>query len=150
MGSRVVGHARGQGDQQRPSRISTFSTLLCPSSSAAPSGSPATPTCSSVPLADAPHHIGHVGLTSSSPLLDDAHLVADVGQLGQDVAGDHDRLARLAELLEQAADFDPARGSRPLAGSSSSSTWGSCSSTRARPSRWVMPRERLVTKASRL
>ena len=43
-----------------------------------------------------------------------------------------------------------ARGSRPLAGSSSSSTWGSCSSTRARPSRWVMPRERLVTKASRL
>ena len=39
-----------------------------------------------------------------------------------------------------------ARGSRPLAGSSSSSTLGSCSSTRARPSRCVMPRERLVTQ----
>ena len=43
-----------------------------------------------------------------------------------------------------------ARGSRPLAGSSRSSTCGSCSSTRARPNRWVMPRERLVTSSSRL
>src|SRR5438874_63793 len=39
---------------------------------------------------------------------------------------------------------------RQLAGSSRSSTWGSCSSTRARPSRCVMPRDRLVTSASRL
>jgi hypothetical protein len=36
--------------------------------------------------------------------------VADVGQLGQDVAGDHERLAHVAEFLQQPADFDPRPG----------------------------------------
>ena len=39
--------------------------------------------------------------------LDDADLVAHVGQLRQDVAADHDRLAHRAELFEQLANFDP-------------------------------------------
>ena len=57
--------------------------------------------------ADHLHHLGHVPLTFISPRLDDADLVAHVGQLGQDVAGDHDRLAQLAQMLDDPADFDP-------------------------------------------
>ena len=92
----------------------------------------------------------HVAVEQQLAALDDADLVADVGQLRQDVAGNQDRLAHVAQLFEQAAHLDAGRGSRPLAGSSSSNTCGSCSSTRARPSRCVMPRDRLVTRASRL
>ena len=51
--------------------------------------------------------VGNVAADQELALLDDADLVADVGQLGQDMAGNHDRLAHLAELLEQAADLDP-------------------------------------------
>ena len=97
------------------------------------------------------HHVGDVGVDEQLAALDDADLVADVGQLRQDVAGDHDRLAHVARArLSSPRISMRARGSRPLAGSSSSSTCGSCSSTRARPSRCVMPRDRLVTSASRL
>src|SRR5207253_269868 len=38
--------------------------------------------------------------------LDDADLVAHVGELGKDVAGNHDRFSHLAELADDTADFD--------------------------------------------
>ena len=47
-----------------------------------------------------------VAVDQQLAVLDDADLVADVGQLGQDVAGDQDRLAHVAQLLEQAAHLD--------------------------------------------
>ena len=43
--------------------------------------------------ADLLHHVGDVVVHQQLAALDDADLVADVGQLRQDVAGDHDRLA---------------------------------------------------------
>ena len=51
----------------------------------------------------------HVAVEEQLAALDDADLVADVGQLRQDVAGEHDRLAHVAQLLDQAAHSMRAR-----------------------------------------
>jgi hypothetical protein len=52
--------------------------------------------------------------------LDDAHDVAELGELGEDVAGDEDRLAHASEPPRSSRISMRARGSRPLAGSSMS------------------------------
>ncbi len=48
----------------------------------------------------------HLGVVRHDPFVDDADLVADVGQLRQDVAGDDDRLAHLAQPPQQVAHLD--------------------------------------------
>ena len=103
-----------------------------------------------VALAHLPDGRLHVAVEEQLAALDDADLVADVGQLRQDVAGDQDRLAHVAQLFEQAAHLDAGARVEAAGRLVEQQTCGSCSSTRARPSRCVMPRDRLVTRASRL
>ena len=80
-----------------PSTGSTFSPALCCSSNfAAPSAPPGDGDAQNDLRAHLLHQFVNVGVHYQLPLLDDADLVADVGQLGQDVAGDHDRLAHRA------------------------------------------------------
>src|SRR4029077_2342430 len=57
-------------------------------------------------LADLLHDVVHAAVDVQDPLFDDADLVADVGQLGEDVAGDHDGLVELSQALEKLADFN--------------------------------------------
>ena len=57
--------------------------------------------------AESLQHLGDFLVHFQHAQLDDADLVADVGQLRQDVARNHDRLAHVAQPLEQAANLDP-------------------------------------------
>src|SRR5262249_4129882 len=57
-------------------------------------------------LAHLPDGRLHVAVELQLAALDDADLVADVGQLRQDVTGNEDRLAHVAQLFEEAAHLD--------------------------------------------
>ena len=46
------------------------------------------------------HYLGDIAVKEQSALLDDADLIANVGQFGQDMARHHDRLSHLSELLQ--------------------------------------------------
>src|SRR3712207_9429214 len=48
-----------------------------------------------------PHHVADPTGEEQPPLLDDADLVAEVGQLRQDVGRDDDRLAHAAQFQQQ-------------------------------------------------
>jgi hypothetical protein len=50
------------------------------------------------------------------PALDDPHRVAEVRQLGEDVRRDHDRLAQVAQRLDDLAELDARRGVEPRGG----------------------------------
>ncbi len=75
-------------------------------------------------------------------MVDDADIVCQQGDLGEDVAGDQDRFPALMAGVRMKARISAMPiGSKPLMGSSRISRSGSCMTARAMARRCFMPRE---------